>query len=828
MMKRLNTLVSAVLLGLCAASEAQAYSGKVYADTNGNGRHDKGEKVLGNVMVSDGLNVTKTLSDGTYSLPGHARERFLFVSMPSGYKATRYYHPIEKSVEHYDFALQPYEAHVRKDGAHSFVHISDTEISSAVGQEDWVNDLRNYAWNEQAAFIVHTGDICYEKGLKAHKPMMNDGNMDLPVYYCIGNHDLVNGKYGEELFEKIYGPVYYSFNVGKMHYIVTPMWGGDYRPGYTKEDVYHWLKNDLAQLPKGTPVVFFNHDYWTTGDRHIFSAGSDKTIDLDAHNLKAWIYGHWHINYITRHGKALAICTSTPARGGIDHATSAFRTLHVDKQGNLKSELRYTYIDRYLEIASVQNGQTPVRADGELDVSVNAYATVATADKVLFSCWVGQKEILSDKAMIQTTDFNWRGKAKLPEKYRGRTVTLKAKAYFHNGEVAVQEKYFTFAADSLPAGTSTDWANLAGNARHVGISKDTVALPFALAWSTNIGSNIYMSSPIVYKNKVYAASVDENAQGKAAVVAMNAADGTVVWKYATRASVKNTIAGTQGLIFAQDVYGYLYALDAESGKLVWEKKLDVAYIPSLNDGIVASGERVFAGSGKGLCALDARTGTLLWQNTGWAQREGTTATLSLSADEKVLIGGVQWGAMYANDADNGQLLWGKSENGIRNRASSPAMFEGLMYFLSLKSLFVLSPSTGEILFEKELPYSVDVTSTPLVTDEEIIFGTAENGLVALDRHNWTEKWKFRTGKALIYTAPYVNGEAAQIECSPVLSGDMVLVGASDGALYGINRHDGSLMWSHKVGAPIMTTMAVSGNMFFAADFAGNIYGFKGK
>lgn len=120
MMKRLNTLVSAVLLGLCAVSEAQAYSGKVYADTNGNGRHDKGEKVLGNVMVSDGLNVTKTLSDGTYSLPGHARERFLFVSMPSGYKATRYYHPIEKGVEYYDFALQPYEAHVRKDGAHSF------------------------------------------------------------------------------------------------------------------------------------------------------------------------------------------------------------------------------------------------------------------------------------------------------------------------------------------------------------------------------------------------------------------------------------------------------------------------------------------------------------------------------------------------------------------------------------------------------------------------------------------------------------------------------------------------------------------------------------
>ena len=34
--------------------------------------------------------------------------------------------------------------------------------------------------------------------------------MSVSVFYCIGNHDLVKGKYGEELFESIYGPVYYS------------------------------------------------------------------------------------------------------------------------------------------------------------------------------------------------------------------------------------------------------------------------------------------------------------------------------------------------------------------------------------------------------------------------------------------------------------------------------------------------------------------------------------------------------------------------------------------------------------------------------------------
>ena len=30
----------------------------------------------------------------------------------------------------------------------------------------------------------------------------------------LANHDLVKGKYGEELFESIYGPVYYSFDAG--------------------------------------------------------------------------------------------------------------------------------------------------------------------------------------------------------------------------------------------------------------------------------------------------------------------------------------------------------------------------------------------------------------------------------------------------------------------------------------------------------------------------------------------------------------------------------------------------------------------------------------
>ena len=50
------------------------------------------------------------------------------------------------------------------------------------------------------------GISAMKNGLKAHIKLMNTENMDCPVFYCIGNHDLVKGKYGEELFESIYGP----------------------------------------------------------------------------------------------------------------------------------------------------------------------------------------------------------------------------------------------------------------------------------------------------------------------------------------------------------------------------------------------------------------------------------------------------------------------------------------------------------------------------------------------------------------------------------------------------------------------------------------------
>lgn len=823
-----KTLLNIALLSCVAFSASAAYAGRVFVDKNNNGVFDKGEKPLAGVAVSDGLNVVKTAGDGTFSLPGHDRERFVFITTPSGYKTdNKHYIRIDGKQQSYDFGVQSYDGGIKKDGSHKYVHIADTEIFNTENHGDWVNNVRDYVANEQAAFIIHTGDICYENGLKAHIKLMNTANMNCPMFYCIGNHDLVKGKYGEELFESIYGPVYYSFDAGSTHYIVTPMAGGDHQPGYTKEDVYRWLKNDLAQVPQGEPIVVFNHDLLTYGDQFIFGINDREQVNLNEHNLKAWVYGHWHINYMKKQGDVYSVSTATLDKGGIDHSASAFRVMHVDKKGDFVSELRYTYLDKNIQIASPVEGQVPVLASGAVPLAVNVYSSVSPVKEVTYICLVDGKAVFSNKKLQQATDWCWNAEIPLTAKQEGKAVALKLKARFNNGEVAETESAFTYHA-TAPAEVKpgSNWENLLSNPEHAAPACPELNQPLQMAWIKNVGANIYMTSPLVYNGKIYIASVDENLKGEAHVYALDGKSGELLWKYPVRNSIKNTIVIDNGRVLAQDAQGYLYAIDAESGKLGWEKQLPVNGLPALIEGLVASDGIVYAGTGKGLCAIDTKDGRVIWQNKDWGQGEGTTTTFSVA--KNILVGSSQWSALYGNDLKTGELKWKADTNGLRNRGASAAVHGGLLYIISDKSFFILDAGDGRVVVRKELPFSVDVTSTPLLTDKEIIFGSAKDGLVALDNEALEFKWKFSTGDALVYTSPYSRQPSATIETSPVLAGNTVYVGASDGTIYGINKEDGQLVWKHATGAPVFGSVAVSGNALVAADFGGNVYMFASE
>ncbi|MDP4207097.1 MAG: PQQ-binding-like beta-propeller repeat protein, partial [Bacteroidota bacterium] len=678
----MKILFATLCLLMCGIScLADNYRGTVYVDSNNNGVFDIGEKRLSQVMVSDGLNVVSTNNMGEFNLPGYEKTHFICITIPAGYKTSHFYQRVDNGAsKKYNFGLQPNPATLMNKEI-SFIHITDTETSNYTS---WIDDLKNYARNERVAFIMHTGDICREDGMSFHSKNITTKTMGMPMFYCIGNHDLVSGKYGEEYYENCFGPVCYSFDAGSVHFIVTPMMVDWYAtPSYTPEDVLNWLRNDLAHVAKDKPIIVFNHDLWGNNGEYTYTAGKDS-LDLLNWNLRAWIYGHWHINYVMQQGKkdVLAICSSTPDKGGIDHSPSSFRVIHVNEKGKVKIETRYTFNDKKISIVAPSAIQ-PVK-NGLLPISVNVYNTTSPAVKVSYKISEGGKQGTWYQ-LKELTDWNWAGE--LPVKnFSLKEKDIEVEAVFASGEtVSRTAKFRPSDMSAYNCKEGEPWPQLRGNAAHDQNIPDSSYSEPVLCWLNNTGGNIYMTSPIVVNKKVFTATIDDSEREKCGVFAFDAITGKRIWSFKTRNSVRNTIVYDSGKVFATDAEGFVYALDENTGKLIWEKNLGLNQLPAFVGGMAVENDVIYTGFGYGYRALKASDGNEIWRNKEWDENQGATSTITVS--EKVVINSAHWSALYGNDKLTGKLLWTLNEKGLRFRDGSAVCHNDTLFLASERRLF---------------------------------------------------------------------------------------------------------------------------------------------
>lgn len=329
------------------------------------------------VSVTDGRNVVKTDDNGKYEIKVWRKSHFIAITIPSGYETDSYYIPFDKSKESYDFSLD--KSDVTSQTEHCFLQISDTEIGEN-GTGEWLDTVKELVKENKPAFLIHTGDICYEAGLKKHIEEMNTDTMGCTVKYVIGNHDYVDGKYGEELYESLYGPVWYSFDVGNVHYVVTSFQtGSDYKSFYNKNDRWKWLKNDLENVDSDKKVVMFNHTK-SPSDDYVLSFGRDE-LDLKKHNLIAWVYGHYHYNYVYENEGVLNISAPRPDCGGIDSSPAGTRIIRISSDGSISTEMKYYDLGK---TAEPQNMNWSTKLEGNVlfcdTVYDNGFIYTATAD----------------------------------------------------------------------------------------------------------------------------------------------------------------------------------------------------------------------------------------------------------------------------------------------------------------------------------------------------------------------------------------------------------------------------------------------------------------
>ena len=606
------------LVGALPVFAAEEFRGRV----TGNG------KPLSGVAVTNGLDVVPTGRDGTFVLPRRGGERFLSVTVPSGWRAERFYLPVAEGTASYDFALRPWAAS-EMGRELRFVHIADSEIGRIGAREKaMLGHVKDVADRYEAAFIVHTGDICYPTGLRSHAELMNDATTGRPTFYCVGNHDLVKeGEYGEWLFESLYGPSWHSFDACGVHFCITPMENGDVKPSYGTGDVAAWIRNDLALVPKGRPVVLFNHYFGTAmfGMKNIrkgeFSLGG---FDLTgACNLVGLVYGHLHINQFRRFGKIAAIQTSNPQFGGVELSPAAVRVIKADRTGRLTSELNYTPQDRWSVVTEKPKDGWIVRAPGPVYLG-----TPSTDGRRIFVGTLDDDGLGTGSVTaydLATGRTAW--SAKVPASVKNRTVVC--------GKLVVAQD-----SDGVIRAFETATGKVAWT--YDPENRDIRPYEFGLGLDAEKG--------VVY------AEVGQH------LMAFDGATGRPIWTckdFTIYGSTASSVAVGCGLATGEMQWHGLNAVDQETGRRAWSRDTKGPYKGKeklrWRSGEVAFADgKAYVHGGKWLLELDAKTGETLRERE-YKQKLGTTSR-PLVTPERIFLGSCD-GGLIALDRATLDIAW---------------------------------------------------------------------------------------------------------------------------------------------------------------------------
>lgn len=271
-MKTRNALLVLLITGILLPSFSSAQievTGKIHVAGRG----------IADVEVTDGVNIAITDSKGRYKLlVTDPLSDLVYYSLPSGYQSPVvdgvpvFYRNLNTQAKRQkiDFELIPAQGDQHR---HAFVVWADPQVLDkeeleqlkevAADVKSTVDDLKQ----QMPVHAIAVGDLVFDR-LNLFEPYKKVvATMELPFYQVIGNHDLdLNNRSDErssDTYRSHFGPEYYSFNVGKIHYVVLKdvfYYGFSYRyMGYINERQLSWLEKDLARVQKGSTVVVALH-----------------------------------------------------------------------------------------------------------------------------------------------------------------------------------------------------------------------------------------------------------------------------------------------------------------------------------------------------------------------------------------------------------------------------------------------------------------------------------------------------------------------------------------------------------------------------------------
>ncbi|MDD2330498.1 MAG: calcineurin-like phosphoesterase family protein [Bacteroidales bacterium] len=280
-----------------------------------------------NVVVSDGVEVTLTNEEGIYQLKSAKRQGFVFISIPGGYEVSskgvlpQFFYTLKGApnvVERVDFSLK----RVPNQDDYKVFMLGDMHLANRTSDlkqfAEFTTDLNSYREQHsgEKMYAIALGDMTWElywyKNSYAFPEYLNTVNTqlkDLQIFHVIGNHDndyKGTSDFSAEIqFRNLIAPTYYSFNIGKVHYVVIDNidcsnYDGsesrNYQKSITSEQL-NWLAKDLSHVNKSTPVVVATHA------QIFYPTTSGFKYDHDVTNTTALfnVLAGYEVHFVTGH-----------------------------------------------------------------------------------------------------------------------------------------------------------------------------------------------------------------------------------------------------------------------------------------------------------------------------------------------------------------------------------------------------------------------------------------------------------------------------------------------------------------------------------------------
>jgi len=385
---------------------------------------------------------------------------------------------------------------------------------------------------------------------------------------------------------------------------------------------------------------------------------------------------------------------------------------------------------------------------------------------------------------------------------------------------------------------NADWPQPGGNSVHA-MQRPTTDGQLTRLWTIDVGDGSsrkgrVVASPVVAGGKIFVMD------GENRVTAYDANSGARAWSHRVtvqsagrtregranifervtnpfnfgdgggtdQESVGGGIAAADGKIFVTSGLGAVEALDAQTGKSVWKKRLTTP----MHSAPTVSNGRLFAVSDDNeLFAMNSATGEVLWTYQGIVESARMLTAPSPAVFEDVVIAPFASGELVALRVQNGVVLWQDA----------------------LSSAGQLTP----------LSSLNDIASGPVIADGYVI-ATAQSGVIsAFDLRNGQRVWTQPAGSLgypwvagdFVYTVT-TGGEVACLSktsgdvvwtqqlrafknekkrkeriawAGPILIGNSLLTVSSSGRAVELNPYTGEVFRNFRVGDPVFVSPIVA-------------------